>query len=385
MALGLVGRLALGVHERSDSLQVEIGNGPWRLPHVDACDLSVSRVPGDRGDQCLGWIGREAQAFVPVFPLPARQNDRFDEHHGDTTIARAKQVWLRRSARRRGRTLAGRTSASPAMPGRSRSYPASRTCWLFAFSAMASPLTGKDGGARLLRRQMIRGFTALIGALVAGASLSVSSASALDPQSFEEISSGVVKIRATNCRGGGTGFGSGFLIGTSVVVTAHHVVKDCRQAQVLVNNRQWIPVAATTHWFDAKDYLDVSTLKLSRPVRGTWLFAFRPGQAPIGTFIAVLGYPLAQGESYTNGRLIARRSHRILLKVLAAQGYSGGPIVDTYGRVVGLVNIGLGSAGLITGAQTGDNVIGYDFSSRWGGWKVTLCRAYPYGGIDDCP
>lgn len=212
------------------------------------------------------------------------------------------------------------------------------------------------------------------------------SASALDPQSYESISSGVVKIRATNCKGGGTSFGSGFLVGTSVVVTAHHVVKDCRQAQVLVNNREWIPVAASTHWFDAKDNLDVSTLKLSSPTHDTWLFAIRPGQAPIGAYIAVLGYPLNQGESYTNGRLVARRGHLIGLNVLSAQGYSGGPVVDTYGRVVGLVNLGFLTPGAFDPRfATGDNVIGYDFSSRWGGWRTTLCAAYPNGGIDDCP
>jgi S1-C subfamily serine protease len=210
-------------------------------------------------------------------------------------------------------------------------------------------------------------------------------ASALDPDSYSTIASGVVKIKATHCKGGGTSIGSGFLLGTSVVMTAHHVVAGCRQATVLVRNQQWIPATSSIHWFDAKDDLDVTTLKLAKPTSEAWLFSIRPGQAPIGTFIAVVGYPLGQGESYTNGKLLARKGRRILLQVLAAQGYSGGPVVDTYGRVVGLVNIGLGKAGVLTGANVGDTVIGYDFSSRWGGWRRTLCHAYPSGGIDDCP
>ena len=81
-------------------------------------------------------------------------------------------------------------------------------------------------------------------------------ASALDPESFSTIASGVVKIKATHCKGGGYSLGSGFLLGTSVVMTAHHVVAACRQVDVLVKNTQWIPVAASTHWFDAKDALD---------------------------------------------------------------------------------------------------------------------------------
>ena len=76
-SLGLGGWLAVGLHERSDSLEEEVGDGPWRLPDVDACDPSVTRF---RGDQRLGWIGYEAQAFVPPLPLLAWQNTRFDEH-----------------------------------------------------------------------------------------------------------------------------------------------------------------------------------------------------------------------------------------------------------------------------------------------------------------
>ena len=82
MSLGLVGWLAFGLHERLNSLHEEVANGPWRLPDVNACDLSVTRIPGDRGDQCLGWVVHESKALVPALPFPAWQNDRFDEHSG---------------------------------------------------------------------------------------------------------------------------------------------------------------------------------------------------------------------------------------------------------------------------------------------------------------
>jgi hypothetical protein len=85
-----------------------------------------------------------------------------------------------------------------------------------------------------------------------------------------------------------------------------------------------------------------------------------------------------------NGRVVARRAGRVLLRILGAQGLSGGPIVDPNGAVVALVNAGVGDPGAITGAVTGDNLICYDLSSRWGGWRKTLCEAYPSGGIDDC-
>lgn len=96
-------------------------------------------------------------------------------------------------------------------------------------------------------------------------------ASALDPDSYSTIASGVVKIKATHCKGGGTSIGSGFLLGTSVVMTAHHVVAGCRQATVLVRNQQWIPATSSIHWFDAKDDLEVppSNLPNRRARRGS--------------------------------------------------------------------------------------------------------------------
>jgi hypothetical protein len=51
---------------------------------------------------------------------------------------------------------------------------------------------------------------------------------------------------------------------------------------------------------------------------------------------------------------------------------------------VAIVNAGAGDPGLLTGAVTGDNIIAYDISSRWGGWRKALCKSYPSGAIQDC-
>jgi S1-C subfamily serine protease len=211
-------------------------------------------------------------------------------------------------------------------------------------------------------------------------------ASALDPQSFADVSSGVVFIRATGCAGGAIHSGSGFLIGNSVVMTAYHVVRGCRAVRVLVKERKWVDMARFIYWKDGGRSLDVATLKLAEPLEDVWAFSLRPGQVPIGAYVAALGHPLGEAVSYTNGRVLRRGGQYLLLRILSAQGYSGGPIVDSYGRVVGIVNIEITGRdpGFITGAYTADNIIAYDLSSRWGGWRRTLCHAYPYGGIQDC-
>jgi S1-C subfamily serine protease len=210
-------------------------------------------------------------------------------------------------------------------------------------------------------------------------------ASAIDPQSFADISSGVVLIKATGCSGGGARLGSGFLVGGSVVMTAHHVIRGCRAARVLIKEKKWVDMSRFTYWTDHGRPLDVATLKLAEPLTDVWVFSLRPSQIPIGAYISALGHPLGEGVSYVNGRVLFRiTGQHLVLRILGAQGMSGGPIVDSIGRVVGIVNAGIGDPGLLTGAQTGDNLIAYDISSRWSGWRRTLCHAYPNGGIEDC-
>jgi hypothetical protein len=234
---------------------------------------------------------------------------------------------------------------------------------------------------------MGRRITALIVVGLLATILGADSATALDPQSFDQVSSGIVMIRATNCRGGGSYRGSGFLVGASVVMTATHVVRGCRTVRVLVKGARWVDVTSGLNWRDRGNTLDVSTLKLSKPQNDAWLFSLRPSQIPTGAYVAALGHPLGEGLSYTNGRVLGRiPRQQIVLKILSAQGMSGGPVVDAYGRVVGVVNSGFAdAAGVVTGAYTADNLVAYDISSKWGAWRKALCHTYRFGGVADCP
>jgi hypothetical protein len=170
-------------------------------------------------------------------------------------------------------------------------------------------------------------------------------------------------------------------------MTATHVLKGCRTARVLVQEKRWVTVTRSLDWRDRGSRLDVTTLKLAQPLRDVLLFSLRPSQIPTNAYVAALGHPLGEGVSYTNGRVLGRLPRQqIVMRILGAQGMSGGPIVDSDGRVVGVVN-GLFSkaVGLATGAYTADNLVAYDVSSNWGAWRRTLCHTYRYGGIEDCP
>jgi S1-C subfamily serine protease len=206
------------------------------------------------------------------------------------------------------------------------------------------------------------------------------SASAIDPATFAEVSSGIVRVKADCGRQISTG--TGFLIGRRVVMTARHVVRGCRN--IRVHDRSgWITVKNAFPWFegDGSD-IDVATLRLDRDSEGH-VFGFRPGQAGVGLNVAAIGHPLGGNLGYSQGRIMFRQSRRVYVRLLGGEGGSGSPVVDGQGRVVAILQRGYGSEDVI-GQSTAGVISGYDFSSRWVAWRRVLCKAYRYGGIVDC-
>lgn len=219
---------------------------------------------------------------------------------------------------------------------------------------------------------------------------------ALSPQLFSEVASGVVLIRTFNCGGTAIASGSGFLVGTTVVMTARHVVDPPgdpthRACRVKVRaGGSWVSVKRSTYWTTGGDNgraEDVETLKLSRPIDG-YIFDIRTSPPKIGTNLAMLGHPLGNPVSLTQGRLFKRARvggvPLIAVNLLGAEGASGAAMVDDQARVVGILQQGLGSKDIL-GERTSGVVVGIDLSTWWrGSAKRDLCRAYPNGGISGC-
>jgi hypothetical protein len=214
---------------------------------------------------------------------------------------------------------------------------------------------------------------------------------ALDPETVASISDGVVLIRTFDCRGYQKFSGSGFLVGTSVVMTARHVVDEpgLRRDQCLVKVRvdgRWLRAARITTWPDnpAKARSeDIATLKLPFAVSGH-VFTFRNSVAPVGTNLAMIGYPLGSDLSVTQGRLVQRLRNKgvplIAVHILAAEGASGSPFVDKAGNVVAIDQLGME----VKGSRTSEVSLGIDFAHAWPGVERALCSAYRFGGIPGC-
>src|SRR5439155_9427134 len=113
---------------------------------------------------------------------------------------------------------------------------------------------------------------------------------------------------------------------------------------------KWIPVQHWTWWRSGPTsngrVEDLATLKLAQPTTG-YIFDFRKSPVRIGMNLAMVGHPLGNKVSLTQGRVIARKVIQsvplLAVNLLGAEGASGSAFVDDDGLVVGVLQAGLGS------------------------------------------
>ena len=147
------------------------------------------------------------------------------------------------------------------------------------------------------------------------------------------------------------GGGSGFFVDDQLVMTNWHVVKPpCDEMRV--------PFRRAVVEEKAKDERrDLAILRLSgdHPV-GRNVAEFRDADPDIGEEVAVYGYPypyhVSVDGNFTRGMVsgfkrplrITAEGHSLQFTFTAptSEGNSGGPVLDRYGKVVGVVTSGLG-------------------------------------------
>jgi hypothetical protein len=144
---------------------------------------------------------------------------------------------------------------------------------------------------------------------VAGALPSASPAATdVSPGVFNEVSTGVAYITTFTCGGRLIGQGTGFLVGTSVVMTARHVVAGACRVHIRVNGDSFVASHAAS-WFGGRASLeaaDISTIKLDHVAEGAHLFRIRSTLPPLGTNVGMVGYPLGNRLSLNQGKIIRR-------------------------------------------------------------------------------
>ena len=163
----------------------------------------------------------------------------------------------------------------------------------------------------------------------------------VDTPGIKNAASLTVKVVGTGC--GGLVTGSGFPIGNGLIVTNAHVVSGTNDHRIQTVTGTVIP--ATVVFFDP----EVDLAILSAPGYSGPSLEFATGDR--GTTGAVIGYPgggaervepavvdgsvMAEGRDIYNSNLVTRQI--FVLQSIVRPGNSGGPLVDTQGRVLGVV------------------------------------------------
>ncbi len=158
---------------------------------------------------------------------------------------------------------------------------------------------------------------------------------------YSMVQSGVGRVAVDSCDGAFAG--SGFLVSPTTMVTAAHVVEGATDVQVSFDGD---PVDATVVGVDVST--DLAMLAIPTGSGAGHVFDLAAQDPEPGTRIAVIGYPLDEPKSLTEGtisglgRSISTDSgtHSGLIQTDAAinPGNSGGPLLDDSGQVVGVAD-----------------------------------------------
>jgi hypothetical protein len=173
-------------------------------------------------------------------------------------------------------------------------------------------------------------------------------------------------------------------------MTARHVVAGACRLRIRVGGDNFVGTRAAS-WFGggaSPSAADVATIKLDHASTG-FVFRVRSSRVALGTNLGMVGYPLGNRLSLNQGKIFWRgkkdRAPLLAVRMLGAEGASGSPFIDDNGRVVGILQIGLGSKDVF-GQRTSGVLMGLDLVRWWGPRaRLDLCHAYPNGGIAGCP
>jgi hypothetical protein len=222
---------------------------------------------------------------------------------------------------------------------------------------------------------------------------------------LEEVKTGVGRVEVLKCDGSPVTFGgheatgTGFLIGSQVVMSAEHgmwVAQDEPACKMRVRfGVETYPVTNVRVWGEPahedmyeRRGVDLATLTLARPVEDRHVFQLASAGAPKGAAVTTAGYPLGGPLKVSRGSVYRNLPNDYGVPAVATDldiqgGNSGGPIFTDRGEVVSVV-----SRIVVSGSLTADKSSksgGIDLPRWWGPDVLAdLCRVYGADEIAQC-
>jgi tetratricopeptide (TPR) repeat protein/S1-C subfamily serine protease len=151
---------------------------------------------------------------------------------------------------------------------------------------------------------------------------------------------GLVTVLAQDSRGQTVGFGSGFYIQSNQVVTCLHVVDPATVVQIIGADGRVHPVAGI---FAAEPTLDAAVLWVTNPPPEGGILPIRSAPAVVGEKAYALGAPERLPIKQSEGEVVRVLDlgtqtlvGSLVLSVPVVPGFSGGPVLDAGGRVIGV-------------------------------------------------
>lgn len=196
---------------------------------------------------------------------------------------------------------------------------------------------------------------------------------------YANVQSGVVRISATTCNGGG--IGTGFLISPTLVATAAHVVEGAAALALEIGeDGNGGSTSGVVIGIDRAS--DIALIKTKRRLSGH-LFTFAKESATVGQEVAAIGFPEGEPMTLTRGTVSGmhrtieiegvNRSGLIQTDTAINPGNSGGPMLATSGRVYGVVDAKMNGAEGIAYAVSGS--IASERIAAWKGRSASVVSA----------
>lgn len=154
-------------------------------------------------------------------------------------------------------------------------------------------------------------------------------------RNWEKVHRAVVRIR--HCEATGTGFF--FSADCRLIATAHHVIGQQRTCKIDTADGQVLRARALCY----HSYRDLAVLHVEEPLEqipAPWLIQASAYKPSWGAFVQAIGHADARAQAHLSIGSIWREAEGLHLALRTRPGMSGSPLLDAWGRVIGVVTRG---------------------------------------------